>query len=447
VRRKVVIGGSAAVIILAAGLYFGFGSGRTSAGKGEATQRAIQVVRGDLELTVSADGVVQPINKVELKSKASGQILEMNFVEGQTVKKGDLLIALDQTTARNDYDQAKADLELAEATALQQQNNDRRSEELSAKGLISQQDRDAARVEYVRAKSSLVKAKAALSSADERLRDTRIHAPISGVILTKAVEVGQIISSGVSNVGGGTVLATLANMDEVYVEVNVDEVDIGRVTVDQPVTVTADAFPDNRYPGEVIRIAPQGATQQNVTVFPVLVQVQNKGGRLKAGMSASADIEIFRKSDVLLLPNDALTDPRSPQGRALLAELRDSSRTGRNDLDSAARARFAERMKQRSGEGGGFQGAQNLNRGQGAGRREGMQSRRRIVMMKDSGRIKPKFVTIGESNFDNTEIVDGLEEGDEVYASTVSRARAAQEEMNDRIRSRSAMGGSSGRAR
>ncbi|HEX9657476.1 MAG TPA: efflux RND transporter periplasmic adaptor subunit [Bacteroidota bacterium] len=444
-RRKIVIGGSAAVVLLAATLYFGFGSGRTSSGKEEATQRAIQVSRGDLELSVSADGIIQPINKVELKSKASGQILEMNFVEGQTVKKGDLLIALDQTTARNDYDQAKADLELAEATALQQSNNDRRSEELSTKGLISQQDRDAARVDYVRAKSSLVKAKAVLSSADERLRDTRIHAPISGVILTKAVEVGQIISSGVSNVGGGTVLATLANMDEVYVEVNVDEVDIGRVGVDQSVTVTADAFPDNRYPGEVIRIAPQGTTQQNVTVFPVLVQVQNKGGRLKAGMSASADIEIFRKTDVLLLPNEALTDPRSPQGRALLEELRDSSRTGRNNLDSASRARFAERMGlRRGGEGGGFQGFQNSN---GSRRREGTQSRRRIVMVKESEKIKPKFVTIGESNFDNTEIVDGLEEGDEVYGSTVSRARAAQEELNERIRSRSAMGGGSGRVR
>jgi len=445
-KSKVVIGGGVAVILLAAGLYFGFGSGRTPPGKGEPTQRAVQVSRGDLELTVSADGIIQPINKVEIKSKASGQILEMNFVEGQAVKKGDLLIALDQTTARNDFDQAKADLELAEATLLQQQNSDRRSEELAAKGLISQQDRDAARVDFVRAKSSLVKAKAALSSAEERLRDTRIHAPISGVILTKAVEVGQIISSGVSNVGGGTILATLANMDEVYVEVNVDEVDIGRVGVDQTVTVTADAFPDNRYPGEVIRISPQGTTQQNVTVFPVLVQVQNRGGRLKAGMSASADIEIFRKTDVLLLPNETLTDPRSPQGRTLLAELRDSSRSGRNEFDSTARARFTERMGQRrpggQGETPGFQGFNRDNR-----RREGMQSKRRIVMVKTGETLKPKFVTIGDSNFDNTEIVDGLKEGDEVYASTVSRARAAQEELNERIRSRNAMGGGSGRAR
>ena len=258
-KRALIIGGVA--IAVAIGTWAVFVRGKGDPGPSSPAsqlQREAILARGDLDLTVSADGVVQPINKVEVKSKASGQIFELNVVEGQEVTKGDLLIALDQKTALNDYDQAKADLELAEANATQQENNYRRSAELFDKSMISQQERDLANVESVRAKSSLVKARAALSSADERLRDTRIRAPIDGIVLTKNVEIGQIISSGVSNVGGGTLLATLADMSQVYVETNVDEVDIGRIAVGQSAKVVADAYPDDSFTGEVIRIAPLG---------------------------------------------------------------------------------------------------------------------------------------------------------------------------------------------
>ncbi|MGB6648253.1 MAG: efflux RND transporter periplasmic adaptor subunit, partial [Bacteroidota bacterium] len=311
-------------------------------------RRVVSVGRGDLELTVSADGVIQPINRVEVKSKASGQIEQLNFEEGQLVKKGDLLIALDQRTTLNDYEQAKADLEVAEANLTQQENNFQRTQDLGEKKLISEQERDQALVEYVRAKANLVKAEAFLSSADERLRDTRIRAPISGIVLTKDVEIGQIISSGVTNVGGGTLLATIADMHKVYVETSVDEVDIGNVSVAQDAQVVADAYPEETFSGEVVRIAPLGLMQQNVTVFTVVIQVTNRGGKLKAGMSASVDIEVFRRTQVVLVPNEALKDPRSEQGRSLLALLagpKDSSAsTGGGDSGRVGRRRSLQEM-------------------------------------------------------------------------------------------------------
>ncbi len=474
-KRMLMIGGVVVAVVLGVWAIFGRG-GREDAASAPVSQlqREAKLARGDLDLTVSADGVVQPINKVEVKSKASGQILELNFVEGQEVAKGDLLIALDQRTATNDYDQAQADLELAEANATQQENNYRRSAELFEKGMISQQERDLANVESVRAKSSLVKARAALSSADERLRDTRIRAPIIGIVLTKNVEIGQIISSGVSNVGGGTLLATLADMTQVYVETNVDEVDIGRVSVGQSAKVVADAYPDDAFTGEVIRIAPLGKTAQNVTVFSVIILVRNRGGRLKAGMSASVDIEIFRRQNVLLVPNEALIDPRSEQGRALLASnseqnggsadsssvqpagvapgpgsVRDRMQSMSPEEREKMRAEFRKRMEQMSPEErerframrGGGEGE-----GGGLGRRTGQadrldEVRRRLVMVRDSGGFSPRMIKVGVGNFDYSEVLEGLEEGDEIQITTISRAKQEAEAFTERMKSRQGVGG------
>jgi len=509
--RVIVLTVTLIVAVFAGGYYF-LGSSKepeTPTVSGQ-VQRVVRVTRGNLNLVVSANGVVQPINRVEIKSKASGQIEQLNFEEGQFVQKGDLLIALDQRTAKNDYEQAKADLELAQANLKQAENNYRRAQELFSKNLISEQERDQSRVDFVRAQSQLIKAQAALSSAEERLRDTRVVAPISGIILTKNVEIGQIISSGVSNVGGGTLLATLADMNEVHVETNVDEVDIGKVRVGQRAKVVADAYPDESFWGEVVRIAPLGKTQQNVTTFNVIVLVKNIGNRLKAGMSASVDIEIFNRQNVLLVPAEALKDPQSEQGRALLASMRSATDGGSpQSADTSKKAEGAsrgatdwqalrermekmspeERMKefqkmrerfqnmspeerekmraqmrqQFGGQGGGtqFRGERGGQGGGGMpfggsgggmmffgdaqqGRRPRQaqvgnieEVRERVVMVKENGNFVPRIIKVGASNFDYAEVVSGLNEGDEVQITTISRAKIAAVQMTERMRSSS----------
>jgi HlyD family secretion protein len=512
-----------AVCVIAAGAlgYYFLGNNKKN---GEAAptgqvQRVVKVERGDLNLSVSANGVVQPINKVEIRSKAGGQILQLNFEEGSYVRKGDLLVALDTTQTKNDYDQAKADLATALQALTQAENNAHRSKELYDKRLISDQELDQSKLDLVRAQSQLVRTRAALSTAEDRLRDTRVLAPITGVILSRNVDLGQIISSAVSNVGGGTVLATVAGMEEVYVITNVDEVDIGKVGVGQRAKIVADAFPDDSFYGEVIRIAPLGKTQQNVTTFNVVILVKNIGGKLKAGMSASVDIEIFRRQNVVLVPNEALKDPRSEQGRALLAsmktegtqkdqgeqgksiaqqevqqeskeakpekelsmeELRQKMQTASPEERQKLRAQMRERFEKMSPEErqrmfaqfqqrmGGSQGGQPGGSGgmmifrggtggaEGAGGEGGSRTRRqsqvsntgevkeRIVMVKQGEEFVPKLVKIGPSNFDYSEVLDGLNDGDEIQITTISRAKLAAEQMTERMRSMGGLGGMTG---
>ncbi|MBI2620054.1 MAG: efflux RND transporter periplasmic adaptor subunit [Ignavibacteriales bacterium] len=480
-KRKYIVAGVAVVVLGGVGfLLVADRAGDTSPLQAGHVTRVVKVTRGNLDLTVSANGVVQPIDRVEIKSKASGQIEIMNFEEGQTVQKGTLLIELDRTTARNDFDQAKADLAVAESNLRQQQNNYNRALELFSKSLISEQERDQVTLEKVRAEAQLVKAKAVLSSADERLRDTRIVSPITGVILTRNVALGQIISSGVTNVSGGTLLATIADMNEVHVETNVDEVDIGRVEVGQRARAIADAYPEEEFVGRVIRIAPLGKTQQNVTTFSVVILVRNLGGKLKAGMSASVDVEIFNKSDVLLIPTEALKDPRSEQGKALLATVREqdmsekaSAAASPGDAQAPTPAEMRERIARLPPEE--QQGAreemrrriQNMSdderqkyfaamRQQFGGGQGGVRGRRaqtsqgsakeRIVEVKEGNDFIPKLVKIGVGNYDFSEVLEGLQEGDEIQITTVSRAKLASQQFSERIRASQSLGGVSGGA-
>ncbi len=525
--KKYVLLAIIVIVIGGVGYYFlGNNKPKDATPTGQ-VQRVVKVGRGDLNLIVSANGVVQPINKVEIRSKASGQIVELTFEEGQTVAKRDLLIGIDQTQTKNDYDQAKADLALAEAAISQAENNYKRAKELHDKKLISEQERDQSGVDHVRAQSQLVKAKAVLSSAEDRLRDTRILAPISGVILSRSVELGQIIASAVSNVGGGTLLATIADMDMVNVETNVDEVDIGKVRVGQTAKITADAYPDDTFRGGIIRISPLGKSLQNVTTFNVIVRVRNLGGKLKAGMSTSVDIEVFNRQNVVLVPNEALKDPRSEQGRAMLASAKltvpeekqekakgdqkkadGKSNTAEEQFDpqkfrermqnatpeerqkmfaqmrerfekmspeerEKARAEMGGRFQRGGGQGGqsggqGQQGGVMMFRGDGSAgmmggafpqEGQGARVRRqaqvnnenevrwRIVSAKEGEGFKPRLVKVGPSNFDNSEVLEGLKEGEEIQITTISRAKLASEQFNERMRTMSGVGGVGGGGR
>ncbi len=513
-KRIYVYGGIAVVVLVVLGYMFLGGSKKVDPVQTGQVQRIVKVIRGDLNLSVSANGVVQPINKVEIRSKAGGQILQLNFEEGSNVQKNDLLVIVDTTQTKNDYEQTKADLASATQALTQAENNSRRSKELFEKKLISDQDFDQSKVDLVRAQTSLVRAKAALSTQEDRLRDTRVLAPITGVILSRSVDLGQIISSAVSNVGGGTVLASIANMENVYVITNVDEVDIGKVVVGQRAKVIADAFPEDSFYGEVLRIAPLGKTSQNVTTFNVIVVVKNLGGKLKAGMSASVDIEIFRRQNVLLVPNEALKDPKSEQGMALMAsikvdstkkqpvddektvaqadpkqekemtieEIRAKMQSATGDEQEKLGAKMRERFQKMSpeerqkmfaqfgrsgqgGTGGPGGGGGNMMMGGGGmmimmggpgmgdqGQRQRRQSqvsnvnevKERVVVVKDSGQFIPRLVKVGPSNFDYAEIIEGLNAGDEIQVTTISRAKVAAEQMNERMRSNSGLSGMAG---
>ena len=242
--------------------------------------KEVTAVRGPFRLIVTANGLVRPIDRIELKSKASGEVTRLPIEVGDRVEQGALIAQLDQVEERAALAQAEADLEIARAELeLARKNFDRR-QRLFSSDVISQEVQDQTELNLAVARSRLVQARTALDRASERMQETVVSAPVSGLILQKYVERGQIIASGVSNVGGGTPIADIADMRRVHVEAGIDEIDIGRIEVGQRAAVVAEAYPEQLYEGEVVRIAPEARVEQNVTLFDVIIEVANTNSKL-----------------------------------------------------------------------------------------------------------------------------------------------------------------------
>jgi len=245
--------------------------------------KEVTAARGPFRIAVIANGLVRPIDRIELKSKASGEVVELAIEVGDTVAKGDLIVKLDQVEERAELAQARADRDIVRAELALAEKNFERRQKLLSRDVISEETHDQTELALAVARSKLVQAMTALDRAQERMEDTVIDAPVLGIILQKYVEEGQIIASGVSNVGGGTPIADIADMRNVYVEAGVDEIDIGKIDVAQRATVRSEAFPNLPYAGEVVRIAPEARVEQNVTLFDVVVRVENTDLKLKSG--------------------------------------------------------------------------------------------------------------------------------------------------------------------
>lgn len=272
--------------------------------------QAVPVERRDIVVSARANGSVQPDTTVEVKSKASGEILKLNVETGSTVVRGDLLIQVDPRTARNSFAQAEADLDVAKAKLTNATAQKNRSDELFQSKALTEQEHEQALLDFANAKAEVVRAEVAVENAKIRLEDTDVRAPIGGTIIEKSVERGQVISSPTSDVGGGTVLLRMADLNLVQVRTLVDETDIGKIRSGLRATVTVDAYPNRPFEGVVLKIEPLAVTQQNVTMFPVLVRIQNREGLLRPGMNAEVEIHVGRRDGVLAVPNAALRTQR-----------------------------------------------------------------------------------------------------------------------------------------
>ncbi|MBN2356453.1 efflux RND transporter periplasmic adaptor subunit [candidate division KSB1 bacterium] len=383
------------------------------------------VGRGDLRVEVTSTGIIQPINSVEIKSKASGMIEELSIEESDLVQRNQLIARLDQRDTKNAYDQSVADLEVAEANLKQKESDFERKKDLYERGLISAAEFDVAKLAKVEAQAQLVRAKINVDNNDIRLKDTVVRSPINGVVLTKNVEVGQIISSGISSVTGGTLIATLADMSEVYVKADVDEVDIGKIKPGMKAKIAADAFPNQVFFGSVIRIAAQSKVVQNVTTFEVTIRVKNPLRRLKAGMNASVDILVADKKNVLLVPNESLMTEQDLMQE--IARIRMSDAETRVGADKREMNQVKQGQRRTGAERPAVQDSLQLSA-----------SRRGVILKTENGYVT-RMVQTGISNFDYTEITSGLQEGDQVVYSFFSRALLSGEEFRQRMSSRTSM--------
>ena len=283
--------------------------------------RAVPVVTRDIVVSAEATGVIRPDTLVEVKSKASGEIREIAVETGQKVPRGALLIRVDPRTPTNALAQSQAGLEVAQARLANAEAQKFWAEELFRTKSITETEYENAVLDQATAKAEVVRAQVQVENDRIRLEDTEVRAPISGTVLEKSVERGQVISSPTLDVGGGTVLLRMADLELVQVRTLVDETDIGKIKPGLPVTVTVAAYPRRPFAGEVIKIEPQAEQQQNVTVFPVLVRIRNEDDLLRPGMNADVEIHIGRRDGVLAVPNSALRTQRDLSSAAMVLGL------------------------------------------------------------------------------------------------------------------------------
>ena len=282
------------------------------------TIRTAPVERRTITVQAEATGVIEPINVVEVKSRSSGQIIQMPVETGTLVRPGALIVQLDTRDVQNQYDQTKADLDAAETRLQVSEIQMKRSNDLLKAQIITQQENEAAQIDYANAASAIVRARAALDLAQQRLDDARVTAPVMGTIIGKPVALGQVIQSGTSTAGGGTTIVMMADLTKVRARALVNETDIGAVAAGLEATVIVDAFPDRPFRGVVEKIEPQAVVQQNVTMFPVLISLENRDGLLLPGMNGEVSIISERRENVLTVPNEAV---RSVREAAQAAEI------------------------------------------------------------------------------------------------------------------------------
>jgi HlyD family secretion protein len=283
------------------------------------------ITRRDIIIDAQANGVVEPINIVEVKSKASGLINRMPVETGTLVKSGDLIAQVDTRDVQNQYNQADADVKAADAKLEVTNAQKRRSDEMFKARVITAQEHEASALDYANAIASLVRAKANLDLAKQRLEDATVTAPVAGTVIEKTVSQGMVITSATGAFGGGTTLIKMADLGRVRMRAQFNETDIGQIRAGQVATVIVDAYPDRRFTGLVEKIEPQAVVQQGVTMFPVLVTLSNLDGALKPGMNGEVSVTIEERKNVLAVPNDAVKTIREAVATAPLLGLNPDS--------------------------------------------------------------------------------------------------------------------------
>ncbi len=310
------------------------------------SSRLAEVERGNITRSVVATGRIEPIAKVEIKSKANGIIKELKVEIGDFVQAGQILAELDKENLEARVREARAALMGAESNlkaAIAQlaknkveaegpdvpftKRNFERSAKLLKDGVLPQQSYDDARSAYelavnrqdiaraqlsvseakvAQAKAEVAQAQAAVDRSVEELSYATIRSPIRGVVLSRDVEIGSPVSSILNMGAAATLVMVLGDISQVYVRGKVDEADIGVVKLGQPSRIKVETFKDKTFEGKVTQISPLGVDKDNVVTFEVKVSINNPGGELRANMTSNAEIVLEEHKDVLLVPESAI---------------------------------------------------------------------------------------------------------------------------------------------
>ncbi len=299
--------------------------------------RTAEAQRGNLTITVTATGTLEPTNQVEVGSELSGIIKTVEVDYNDRVKVGQVLAKLDTERLEPRVLQSQAALESAQAKLLEAEANVletrnqlkrlKRLAELSKKKLPSQHDLDAAEAAFKRAQAGEAGAKAQVSQAQATVRQDRtdlakavIRSPINGIVLQRHVEPGQTFAASFQT----PVLFTLAeDLSKMELHIDVDEADVGHVQPGQDATFTVDAYPDRRFPSRIVKVYYAPKVVQDVVTYEALLTVDNSELLLRPGMTATAEIITKTVEDTILVPNGALRfTPLAPEVEASKRVLR-----------------------------------------------------------------------------------------------------------------------------
>lgn len=365
-NRSLILTAALAVIVVVAAIAFGRG------GKEAAVEYETQTVKRDaINLSITATGTINPLNKVDVGTQVSGIISKIYVDFNSEVEQGQLIAQLDPAPLQAEKAVAEESLCAAELDYKLQKKTYERQKRLFDRELISETEYDNAENAYLKAESNLRQSRLTLQRAEINLGYTQIYSPISGVVLSRAVDEGQTVASGYST---PTLFTIAADLREMQLVANIDEADIGAVAEGQRVSFTVDAYIDTQFEGTVKQVRLQSASTSNVVTYQVVIDAPNPDLKLKPGMTANATIYTLEKEGVFAVPARAL--------RFVPADMDDK-------------------------------------------RREELPETHVFVRLAD-GTTEPREVTTGITNGVQTEIVSGLAEGDVVVVGMAGAARGEQ---------------------
>ncbi|MBT1074890.1 efflux RND transporter periplasmic adaptor subunit [Geobacter grbiciae] len=338
--KKFLIPAAAVLVVAGVAAYF------TLNKKPETVFKTAKIERGDIVSTVSATGNLAAVVTVQVGTQVSGTIQKLFVDYNSPVKKGQVIAQIDPSLfsaqveqTRGNYLNAQANLQRVRADLADARRNLERNRQLLKDGVVSQSDFDVADNRYQMAQAtvkaaegSVAQTRGAFSQSETNLRYATIRSPVDGIVVSRNVDVGQTVAASFQTPTLFTIAQDLTRME---IDTSVDEADISRVQVGQPVSFTVDSYPENRFTGTVRQVRNAPVVTQNVVTYVVVIDVDNKDMKLKPGMTANVSIETARKDNVLKLPSAALRfrpkkggDEKEAKGQQAGQEQRRKKREG-----------------------------------------------------------------------------------------------------------------------
>lgn len=432
------------VLLLLAGIGYGVFFLVSRKGEKETEYKSVTVGKGDLTQVVTATGTLNPLLNVQVGSQISGTIQKIMVDFNSPVKEGDLIAQIDAATYQASVHQAEGDLANAKAGFQLAQLNATRAEELLKSKLISQADADKAKADRDQSAAQVKLKEASLERAKVDLARCNIYAPVSGIVISRSVDVGQTVAASLNT---PTLFVIANDLAKMQIDANVSEADIGGVEAGQDVNFTVDAFPTRTFRGKVTQVRNAATTVQNVVTYDAVIGVSNSDLKLKPGMTANVSIVVAHRENVITVPNAALrfrppetTASKKPgpggnsisnaPGGAIQSSPPVAQGQGQSGSPEGAPAEGGGRRRRQGGGSGGTGGEGSWSGRRAAAR--GEQSSNRTVYLavpsvpgQPQPEPKPVQIKIGISDGISTEVVEGLKEGDNVVTGVSSPSSAA----------------------